>query len=300
MVCTIPHLMNQARVVYADAARSSALERFLGHFRSDVVAELQTHLGERAELALSDLDNLGVRDLSRVRESIGAVWQRCHDHGRCNELISINVELDHLIDAAASCTGSNVSPELLSAISHDLRNPLGTITLGATLLQSKLAGDERMLRSVHMIHRSAARLEAVLDDVLDVARLQQGSLELDREVVHAHEIVANAIDASRDAADQKLVEVVADGDLDGALVWADRERVGDALETVIASAIRASRQGERICVSGSANGEIKLQIAPVRTFGRLDHFVANGVIATHGGELSFEDSTVTITLPIES
>jgi hypothetical protein len=83
-------------------------------------------------------------------------------------------------------------------------------------------------------------------------------------------------------------------------VWADRERVGDALETVIASAIRASRQGERIAVTGSANGEIKLQIAPVRTLGRLDHFVANGVIATHGGELSFEDSTVTITLPLES
>lgn len=292
--------MNQARVVYADAARSSALERFLRHFRSDVVAELQTYLGERAERALEEIESLNVRDLSRVRESIGAVWQRCHDHGRCNELIAINVELDHLIDAAASSCGSSVTPELLSAISHDLRNPLGTITLGATLLQSKLASDERMLRSVHMIHRSASRLEGVLDDVLDVARLQQGSLELDREVVRAGEIVNDAIDANRDAADEKLVEVVADGDLDGAFVWADRERVCDALETVIASAIRASRQGERIAITGSANGEIKLQIAPVRTLGRLDHFVANGVIATHGGELCYEDSKVTITLPLES
>ena len=292
--------MNQARVVYADAARGSALERFLRHFRSDVVAELETHIGDRAEGALENLDALDVRDLSLLRESIGAVWQRCHDHGRCSELISINVELDHLVAAAARCTSSSVSPELLSAISHDLRNPLGTITLGATLLQSKLADDERLLRSIHMIHRSASRLEQVLDDVLDVARLQQGSLELDCEVIRAREIVNHAIDANRDAAEEKLVEVVADGDLDGALVWADRERVSDALETVIASAIRASRQGERIAVTGTANGEIKLQIAPVRTLGRLDHFVANGVIATHGGELSFEDSTVTITLPLES
>ena len=292
--------MNQARVVYADAARGSALERFLRHFRSDVVAELETHIGDRAEGALENLEALDVRDLSLLRESVGAVWQRCHDHGRCSELIGINVEIDHLIAAAARCTSSNVSPELLSAISHDLRNPLGTITLGATLLQSKLADDDRLLRSVHMIHRSASRLEEVLDDVLDVARLQQGSLELDCEVIRAREIVNNAIDANRDAADEKLVEVVADGDLDGALVWADRERVSDALETVIASAIRASRQGERIAVTGTANGEIKLQIAPVRTLGRLDHFVANGVIATHGGELSFEDSTVTITLPLES
>lgn len=300
MVCTIPHLMNQARVVYAAAGRSSALERFLRHFRSDVVAELQTHIGDRADAALDNLEQLDVRDLSRVRESIGAVWQRCHDdHSRCSELIAINVELDHLVDAAAR-SNACVSPELLSAISHDLRNPLGTITLGATLLQSKLADDERMLRSVHMIHRSASRLEAVLDDVLEVARLQTGSLELDREVVRAGELVGNAIDANRDAADEKLVEVVVDGDLDGALMWADRERVCDALETVIASAIRASKQGERIAVKGSANGEIKLEIAPVRTFGRLDHFVANGVIATHGGELSFEDSTVTITLPLES
>lgn len=292
--------MNQARVVYEDAARGSALERFLRHFRSDVVAELETHLGDRARGALEDLEALDVRELSLVRESIGAVWQRCHDHGRCNELIAINVELDHLVAAAARCKSTSISPELLSAISHDLRNPLGTITLGATLLQSKLADDDRMLRSVHMIHRSASRLEAVLDDVLDVARLQQGSLALDCEVLRAREIVERAIDANRGAADAKLVEVVADGDLDGALVWADRERVSDALETVIASAIRASRQGERIAVTGSANGEMKLHIAPVRTFGRLDHFVANGVIATHGGELSFEDSTVTITLPLES
>lgn len=276
------------------------MERFLGHFRSDVVAELETHIGDRAGDALENLESLDVRDLSFLRESIGAVWQRCHDHGRCTELVAMNIEIDHLVDAAARCKTSTVTPELLSAISHDLRNPLGTITLGATLLQSKLADDERMLRSVHMIHRSASRLEAVLDDVLDVARLQQGSLELDCEVIRAREIVNHAIDANRDAADEKLVEVVADGDLDGALVWADRERVSDALETVIASAIRACRQGERIAVTGTANGEIKLQIAPVRTLGRLDHFVANGVIATHGGELSFEDSMVTITLPLES
>lgn len=276
------------------------MDRFLRHFRTDVVAELQTHIGERADQALDDLEQLDVRDLSFVRESIGVVWQRCHDHGRCNELVAMNVELDHLVAAAARCERSTVPPELLSAISHDLRNPLGTITLGATLLQSKLADDERMLRSVHMIHRSASRLEAVLDDVLDVARLQQGSLELDCEVIRAGDLVDYAIDANRIAADEKLVEVVADGNLDGALVWADRERVSDALETVIASAIRASRQGERIAITGSANGEIKLHIAPVRTLGKLDHFVANGVIATHGGELSFEDSQVTITLPLES
>jgi hypothetical protein len=118
--------------------------------------------------------------------------------------------------------------------------------------------------------------------------------------VRAREVVSTAIDANRVSAYVMLVEVVMFCDLDGALLWADRERVCDALETVIASAIRASKQGERIAVRGSANGEIKLEIAPVRTLGRLDHFVANGVIATHGGELSFEDSMVTITLPLES
>jgi hypothetical protein len=97
-----------------------------------------------------------------------------------------------------------------------------------------------------------------------------------------------------------VVVVVGVGFVVGVVVWGVGVRVSDALETVIASAIRASRQGERIAVTGTANGEIKLQIAPVRTLGRLDHFLANGVIATHGGELSFEDSTVTITLPLES
>jgi predicted PP-loop superfamily ATPase len=105
--------MNQARVVYADAARGSALERFLRHFRSDVVAELETHIGDRAVEAVENLEALEVRELSFVRESIGAVWQRCHDHGRCNELIAINVELDQQVAAAARCTNTSITPELL-------------------------------------------------------------------------------------------------------------------------------------------------------------------------------------------
>jgi hypothetical protein len=55
--------MNQARVVYADAARGSALERFLRHFRSDVVAELETHIGDRAVEAVENLESLEVREL---------------------------------------------------------------------------------------------------------------------------------------------------------------------------------------------------------------------------------------------
>jgi len=250
-------------------------------------------------MMLDDLGVLDVRELALVRESIGAVWSRNHEHGRCSELVAINTEVDHLIIDATQ-RSPNVPPELLQAISHDLRNPLGTITLGATLLETKLLGDDRLMRSVQMIRRSADKLECLLDDVLDVAKLQNGSLELDRQVVRASDLVGSAVEANRQEAAEKRVELVCDADLDGELVSCDRDRISDAIEAVIANAIRTSREGERIEVTGAANGHVRLMINPVHRLGRLDHFVANGVIAAHGGELCFEDSTVTITLPVES
>lgn len=248
---------------------------------------------------LEHLEALDVNALSIVRESITAVWQRGHEHGRVGELVAINSEIDHLIAGAARRTPASVPPELLSAISHDLRNPLGTIVLGASLLESKLVGDDRMLRSVEMIRRSATKLESLLDDVLDVAKLQTGSLELERHVVRLRDLVENAVDANRAAADEKRVEIHVNG-IDSELVCCDRERVTDAIETLIANAIRTGRAGECIAISGETNGHVRIAINPVRTLGRLDHFVANGVIAAHGGELCFEDSTVTITLPVET
>lgn len=299
MVCTVTPLMNQARVVYAEPPRGSALDRFLRHFRSDVSTELQSHVGERADAMLDHLEAIDVGDLVLVRESIGAVWQRAHEHGRCSELVAINSELDRMIAEAARHAPNNVPPELLSAISHDLRNPLGTIVLGATLLETKLSGDDRLLRSVEMIRRSAGRLESLLDDVLDVAKLQSGSLELERKLVSVRDVVECAVDGNRAAAEEKHVGLAVDG-INGELVWCDRERLSDAIETLIASAIKTSREGEKIAVTGASNGHVRLLIHPVRNVGRLDHFVANGVIAAHGGELGFDDTTVTITLPAES
>lgn len=299
MVCTLTVLMNQARAVYADAARGTALERFLRHFRSDVAAELTSHVGERADAMIDNLEVLDVGELVLVRESIGAVWQRDHEHGRCTELVAINGEIDRFIAEAARRAPSSVPPELLSAISHDLRNPLGTIVLGATLLETKLSGDDRLLRSVEMIRRSAGKLEGLLDDVLDVAKLQSGSLELDRKLVSLRDVIDCAIDGNRAAAEEKRVSVSVAG-VGGELVWCDRERLSGVIETLIENALRTSRQGDEITVRAASNGHVRLLIHPVRTVGRLDHFVVNGVIAAHGGELCFEDSTVTITLPVES
>ncbi len=84
---------------------------------------------------------------------------------------------------------------LLSSISHDLRTPLGTITgASSTLLDpgpEATAGDRRMLLAT--IHQESRRLEKLVDNLLDLTRLETGQVQVRKEWVPAEEIVGSAL-----------------------------------------------------------------------------------------------------------
>jgi signal transduction histidine kinase len=67
--------------------------------------------------------------------------------------------------------------ETLRIVAHDLRNPLNTIIIEAELLKMQVKGTEE---SVASIHSSAVRMSRMIEDLLDVARLEAGVLRIDR------------------------------------------------------------------------------------------------------------------------
>lgn len=84
--------------------------------------------------------------------------------------------------------------EFLAMLSHELRNPIAPIRNAAEVLARLAAGDERQLAMVGIVQRQAQHLSRLLDDLLEVARITQGRIELRREILPLNECIQLAIE----------------------------------------------------------------------------------------------------------
>jgi PAS domain S-box-containing protein len=161
----------------------------------------------------------------------------------------------------ALARAARVRDEVLAIVSHDLRNPLSTVSMCARALVSAAdaaEGDgagvaaERVRGLADTVHRSAAWAQRIIRDLLDAARLEEGGLALYPEAVPA----AALLDTLRDlhaaqAADAGVaLDVAPAGALPPGLppAWADADRAVQALGNLVANAIKFTPPGGRVAV----------------------------------------------------
>ncbi|HYH07690.1 MAG TPA: HAMP domain-containing sensor histidine kinase [Thermoanaerobaculia bacterium] len=137
--------------------------------------------------------------------------------------------------------------EVLAIVSHDLRNPLNAVTLGASLLQMSetLSADDR--EQIDTIEVSAKRMARLIADLLDVTRLEGGKrLPIDLATVTVRELVDEAQELFRAQAGVAQVSLVAHADPSLPCVHADRHRVMQVLSNLIGNAMKFTPPGGRI------------------------------------------------------
>lgn len=214
--------------------------------------------------------------------------------------------------------------DLLRAVSHDLRNPLQIVLLKAQLLGRRAAGDEATLRAADAILAAGRRMERMLRDLADSARLEGGALlRLDRTAVDVRAFVAGALDPTHGVFDPARIEVVIPDGLPA--VDADPDRLERVLVNLVGNALKYSTG--RVFVSAArAGGVVRISvadegpgIAPAdqeRLFQRyyrghrhegeglgLGLYIVRRLVEAHGGRVELtsapgEGSTFSFTLPI--
>ncbi|HXC77725.1 MAG TPA: DUF4118 domain-containing protein [Candidatus Acidoferrum sp.] len=138
--------------------------------------------------------------------------------------------------------------ELLANVSHELRTPLGTILTESTDSSAPLtvAGAERRLNTVAA---EARRLEALVNDMLDMARIEGGALDLDLEPVSLDDAMAAAAERLQHVSPGRAVEWArSDSEVD---VLADWARLGQVLDNLLANADRFAPANTPITVKMS-------------------------------------------------
>jgi signal transduction histidine kinase len=137
--------------------------------------------------------------------------------------------------------------EVLAIVSHDLRNPLNAVTLGASLLQmsASLSADDR--EQIDTIKVSAKRMARLIADLLDVTRLEGGKrLPIEPEAVPVHELIGEAEELFRAQAAVAQVALITESDPDSPSVRADRHRIMQVLSNLIGNSMKFTPPSGRI------------------------------------------------------
>jgi PAS domain S-box-containing protein len=142
--------------------------------------------------------------------------------------------------------------EFLATASHELRNPLQAI-LGWTrlLLQRELPPE--LLKPLMTIDRNARAQARLIEDVLDVSRIISGKLHLDLSQASLPHAIADAIEASRPAADGKGITLLSRVE-PGAEVYADQVRLQQIVSNLISNAVKFTPKGGEISVVAERSG----------------------------------------------
>jgi signal transduction histidine kinase len=160
-------------------------------------------------------------------------------------------------------SANRAKDEFLAMLGHELRNPLAPIVTALQLM--RLRGSDVVMKERDIIERQTRHLVAMVDDLLDVSRVAEGKVQLQRKPVEMAEVVMRAIETASPLIEQRRHQLALDVAPSGLAVLADPVRLAQVLSNLLTNAakytepegqlaVRAWRDGEKVVVEVEDNG----------------------------------------------
>ena len=196
---------------------------------------------------------LAARCLESARQGVSERFDCCFQPRQGSELwtiVSTNPTFDEagqytgvlamVADITERKRGEQFREEYISLVSHDLRNPLTAVTGLASLLRQHFTekGDQQGTHSAELLLRSARRMNAMIQDLVDSARLEAGRLELRKEPLDLAELVSDLAERVGTPEDRTRLRVEAPQRVPPVL--ADPFQIERALANLITNALKYS------------------------------------------------------------
>lgn len=138
---------------------------------------------------------------------------------------------------------------MLAAVSHDLKNPLNMIGLGTDSLARILPDSDAGRRQIASLRAATRRMDLLVRDLLDLSSIEAGHFSIDRVPVRAGELVEEALQATRGAAEARSQSLHATVATSAPKASCDRGRVLQVLVNLIDNAVKFSPEGSPINVT---------------------------------------------------
>jgi signal transduction histidine kinase len=222
--------------------------------------------------------------------------------------------------------------EFLASMSHELRTPLNAILGFSEIIKDELFGPVGMHQYVDYandVHKSGQHLLDLINDVLDLSKIQAGRVDLREESVDLSELLADAISLTRERALKGGVSLVSNAPPSGPFVTADRRLIKQILLNLLSNAIKFTPQGGTVTGTTFSDGHgigIAIQdtgigmtrediVKAMQLYGQVDSKISRkhkgtglglpisqSLAELHDGKLAIDSepgqgTTITLTLP---
>jgi PAS domain S-box-containing protein len=177
------------------------------------------------------------------------------EHGEVIQWFGTNTDVTELVEARdALRQAARRKDEFLGMLSHELRNPLAPIRNAVFILERAGAAGEHAARARDVIKRQTEHLARIVDDLLDVTRIEHGKIQLDLSRVDLGELASQAADDFRHVMSERHVDfrtVLPDAEI---WVDADATRITQLLGNLLHNAVKFTRAGDVVTLSLRAKG----------------------------------------------
>jgi signal transduction histidine kinase/ActR/RegA family two-component response regulator len=169
---------------------------------------------------------------------------------------------------AAAETANQSKSEFLSRMSHELRTPLNAVLGFAQLLDIEALTEDQH-ESVTQVIKGGRHLLELINEVLDIARIETGNLALSAEPVLPSDVVSDVIDLVRPLAVERSISITTNLRPIDAYVLADRQRLRQVLLNLLSNAVKYNRIGGTITVGCDQPDPSHLRVTVTDTGGGI-------------------------------
>ena len=183
---------------------------------------------------VANRDELGAlaADLNRMNDGLGQLY----------------TELDET---------SRHKSEFLASMSHELRTPLNAVIGFSEVLQERLFGElnDKQAEYVADIHTSGKHLLALINDILDLSKIEAGRMDLQLSTFALAELMQNAVALMRERATRQGIALTLEVDPSVGVIDADERKLKQMLFNLLTNAIKFTGRGGHVTVTARAAGD---------------------------------------------
>ncbi|MCF8475425.1 MAG: PAS domain S-box protein [Pseudolabrys sp.] len=168
-----------------------------------------------------------------------------------------------VVDISERLRNERLKNEFVSTVSHELRTPLTSISASLALLLGGKAGtiSAPATRLVSIAHSNGQRLVRLINDILDIEKIESGKMNFTIKRVDVLEVVEQAIETSQAYADECGIRLVVSEQTKASDVRADADRLAQVATNLLSNAIKFSPRGEEVIVAVSEHqGVVRISV----------------------------------------